>query len=252
VSLASAILADAPTHYWPCASAPSPIAQDLGSTPTDLIINQVYAMGGFSGPDQGSWAYYITANFQLASVVNPPAVTSPYSAELWFWFPYLDGLEHDLLAWDGNVNPTLVIYVDTANKVHGSSPGSAPVDTAATTARAWHHAVLTYDATSTILYVDGVQVATGAGSASGFTKTIYLGARAGANGMTGLLSNVATYAAKLSAARVAAHYAAAALKAFAPVFLASGSQTFLTVGEAVQSGQLDAVLAAVRKTFPRT
>jgi hypothetical protein len=208
-------------------------------------------MGGFSGPDSGSWAYYITANFQLASVVNPAAVTAPYSIELWFWFPYLDGLEHDLFAWDGNVNPTLVLYVDTANKIHGSSPGSAPVDVAATTPRAWHHAVLTYDSTSTILYVDGAQVATGAGSSSGFTKTIYLGARAGANGMTGLLSNVASYAAKLSATRVAAHYNAAALKSFAPIFLAAGSSSFVTVAEAASGGQLDAILRSVRKVFWR-
>lgn len=243
------VLADAPLHYWPCASAPSPLIQDVGSAPRVLIINSVYPGGAYSGIESGGWAYYITANFQMESVVNPPAVTSPYSIELWFWIPYLDGIQHQFLAWDGQTNPNLDIYVDTSNRINGVSPGAALLQAAPTTERQWHQVVVAYDNGGTNLFVDGALIQSGAGSLLGFNKPLQIGARAGANGSTGLFTAISAYGSKLSAARVLAHFNAADLKAFQPVFLASGSSTFTNPAAASPAGQLDLLITDVTKNL---
>jgi hypothetical protein len=248
VSLATEILSDAPVHFWPCASAPSQLAQDVGSAPATLLFNTAYQSGGFTGPDAGSWAYFISANNQLQSQVALALVTGS-SMECWVWLPFLPSAQYQFVAWDG-LTGGYDLFLDATNHVNGASPGGALAQAAATTARLWHQVVVTYDATDSRLYVDGALVGTFAGSGAGFNGALTAGARAGANGMSGLLSNIAYFPTKLSAARVLAHWNAAALKTLAPVFINAGSVVFTTLTEASAGGNLDAILAAVRKTFP--
>ena len=75
----------------------------------------------------------------------------------------------------------------------------------------WHHVVFTRTQTggALVLYVDGVQVATGTGGTSSQTASTTLClARSATGGLfyAGSLDEVATYSAVLSAATVAAHY----------------------------------------------
>ena len=75
---------------------------------------------------------------------------------------------------------------------------------------AWHHAVMTWDATTLILYIDGTQVVSAASvtpSHGGAPATSNLAADpAGANKFNGYLDEAASYTSMFTASRVKIHY----------------------------------------------
>lgn len=83
---------------------------------------------------------------------------------------------------------------------------------AATNDGAWHHAVLTRSGSTVTLYVDGVATGGTASTSGAYTfnksRIAAFGRNTDTNFMNGTIAEVAVYATALSAARVAAHYAA--------------------------------------------
>jgi hypothetical protein len=101
--------------------------------------------------------------------------------------------------------------------------GSTGVDSTNSFAtQTWHHLVFAVDATSSLLYVNGSLEATNSAIANAAREQIHLGF----NGpstlfLKGILAEPAVYASKLSAARIAAHWAAADNMSALPVKLAA-------------------------------
>ncbi len=84
------------------------------------------------------------------------------------------------------------------------------VTSAALSTGAWHHVVGTYDGATIRLYVDGVQVGTGAAYAAAITHSaqpLLIGRSAGGAGWLGQIDEVALYNRALTAAEVSANYA---------------------------------------------
>jgi microcystin-dependent protein len=107
--------------------------------------------------------------------------------------------------WMNGSKPEVVIFKN------GSTVGSVLSPTSINDGQ-WHHVVGTYDGTTIRLYVDGVQVGTPSTVVSGALPTadtnFVIGGRNGAGEFNGPIDEVAYYTTALSAARVAAHYAA--------------------------------------------
>lgn len=90
---------------------------------------------------------------------------------------------------------------------------------------AWHHAVLTQRSGTIYMYVDGVQVGSGAGvgSITSLTSAQQIGREAsGSEFFKGSLDEVAIYDHALTAARVAAHYNASDVVPTVPLVLDAG------------------------------
>jgi hypothetical protein len=183
-------------------------------------------------------------------------MTSPFSLELWYWTFAAPTAQKLLLAWDASATNAAQIFLNTGLQVQGEVSGTFPTQTAAYSAQAWHHVVITYDGTTIRQYVD-TNVEPTAAKAGPITvaKPIGIGANpaGAASSFEGAMSEVAIYNSTLSTTRIAAHFAAADQPTQAPVYIAvAGNQAAPGVGGGVGpigTGALADVLACVRKTY---
>jgi hypothetical protein len=182
------------------------------NTPTlgdpGVITNDSNTAVTFNGTNE-----YATATRQI---------TNDFSIE--FWFRSTQGIGTGAQWWEGA--GLVDADVNTAGSDFGTSlrsdgrvvAGTGEPDISIVSSTAgfndgnWHHVVFTRVGTSgaMVLYVDGVSQGTATGSSASAltTPTIYFG-RVGSGGyLAGSLDEVATYSVVLSAATVAAHYAA--------------------------------------------
>lgn len=102
------------------------------------------------------------------------------------------------------------LFVDSAGKLNADVGGAALLTSAAAlTTGVWHEIALTWDSTTLNLWIDNVQVGSGATPgtlAIPAAPTLVLGASAAAaNFLSGSLDEFAVYPAALSAAQIAAH-----------------------------------------------
>jgi hypothetical protein len=212
MSYYTTVLSDSPISYWLLDEA-------AGGTASDVKDGNVGSyQGGFTlqqpGPGTGNGIFGVLFNgttgyvncgtaanlnlsrgFSLEALVKTAATTGAIASHgSGSWYIRVGGGHLDFLK---------------------SQTGSIVTGTITINDNAWHHVVVTVDASgNVVLYVDGVVDVTTT-TAQTFTATQVAtigrdttGASAGADFLTGTISNVAVYNTALSAARVTAHYGA--------------------------------------------
>lgn len=178
----------------------------LLSTGSDTAISIAGANGSYAPVTYAAWQD--TASFSADCLIKPtgvsgnPTILSRYGASF--------GASRFVFRLDGN---KLAIYGFTAGGGLAAAVGTTVLTTGTT-----YHVGFSYDGTNLRLYLNGVleagpvAVAVGGGS-SGVPLTVGArntdGAINGANAFTGTIDEIAYYGTALSAARFAAHYAAA-------------------------------------------
>lgn len=213
------VLADSPAGYWRLHETSGTSAADSSGGARTLtytgsptlgvpgpLTSEASAGVGLSAGPYASRAY--------TAALSPAAVT----LEAWIWRdPAGTGERVISQCLASSLGYRLVL--DASHRLKLYCNASSFYATSALPASTWTHVAATATNGAQVLYVNGVQVATGAlsYSASG-TATYYMGTNAGADLWYGKLAEVAVYGAALSAARVAAHYAAASA---VPLFVGS-------------------------------
>jgi hypothetical protein len=138
-----------------------------------------------------------------------------FSLEIWIKRSATQGLEMGLHSWNGT-SGAYYLYLHTDNKIRLDivDSGLAVTSSAALTDTAsWHHIVVTHDASTSKLYVDGSDVTTSAADWAQYATAsrICIGSRSNTFSVfDGSMAHAAIYNSALSAARVSAHYEARA------------------------------------------
>lgn len=222
--LAAEVLADSPAGFWPLDETSGTTAADLSGNGRDGTYTGSYSLGSAVGslpgvdltggyvsiPDNAAWSSSAGANGLL-------------TVEAWVKFDTLaaqmnvvckgaaSNYEFDFRTGDATASAFLgQVYTSAGGVVMG--PGQAADQVAAGIVL---HLVFTYDraAQSLIVYKQGVALSsdsTASSTASDGTAPLLIGERADGAGVTldGQIGCVAIYPTALSAARIAAHYAA--------------------------------------------
>jgi hypothetical protein len=220
----TAVAADSPTLWYQLGDRSPATAQDVSATPHNGIYQGGVTLGV---PGPTSCATAASFDGSTGYVSNANIVTSPatFSLEVWFNTTTKNG---GLLAGFGSAvtgasgNYDRHIYLNNAGQIYfGVSSNQTVHSTTAYNDGNWHQAVATIGPAGMILYIDGALAASSASPTassqtySGSWRVGYdsLGGWSSAphsNYFAGSLAEVAVYGTQLSAARVAAHYAAAA------------------------------------------
>ncbi len=253
---------DAPVHWWRCADPGGRVLNDIGSAtavPLGIVLDGSLP---YSGPasDGGAAVFGRTSNAGLNQCYL--AVPShPFSLEAWLFpfdisnvgavaFELQNGIMNSIAA--GAAFLSLLMRTDGKFQFNFSGFGGNPsaIAAAASTFRAWHHVVGTYDGANLKLYVDGALSATtaSAADASGSYDTI-IGQTNGHVDSTIGLAELAYYSTALSGAQVAAHFAAADSAASFPVYKGGGSYPTSSFGTSSLLANILDVLNSVRKTY---
>lgn len=249
MSYLSAVLADAPTHYWRLADGGSQVAYDIGSGRYQLAGQ---GGSGYSGPnsDGGSrWCDGTTNKGVVSAKLLPWG--NPFSVEVMFWAFGNPAAAGTLCAWDNTNNPSAALFYQPNRTVTWGLSGSPALASAPTVEQQWHHAVGTWDGLTMRLYVDAIQTNVAFVSGISASRVIGFGEQpiGGGAAFNGALSELALYSSVLSPARVNAHFLALDNAASVPIYAGSGAFNVVTQGFIADAAQLDAVLAAVRKVF---
>jgi signal peptidase I len=218
----SAVLADVPAAFWLLdETAGTTTAQDrsgnraLGTYRTGATPGQAGALTarnpGTSMRTSGSLAF---------TSANPVAAPTVHSVELWFRTTstaggYIAGFGSTVGATSSTEDRTLRMTA-TGQLTYGdwvSNPLRAISTPRAYNDGAWHQVVVAVANPSsfgdTVIYVDGSPVTSGQTSkAAAYTGYWHIGAGSGSAAFNGTIDNVSIFKSQLSAARVAAHYAA--------------------------------------------
>lgn len=249
-SYSTVVLADSPTLYWR-------LDESSGITAADTSGNShlgTYSGGityGQTGAVTGNSAIHVVGSGDVQSQENL-TIGVPMSVEAWVNMAKLPAADTNVVGQNnafGGGNNLNELYVDTSgyvrfyvtdpvSKLTSIAPGAATL-----TFNAWHHVAGTADGTTARAYLDGVEVGNvAAGGNSGSEYWFVAGYSTGGTGkpagLYGSVDEVAVYGSALSAARVLAHYNAAAG--------AQGGATFINVAGDVQvSGMLRSYSNAV-------
>lgn len=176
------ILADSPTHYWPCEDVSGTIT-DLGSNPVSLTVFTASATVTYQnpGPVAPITSLHSTLLGAGASGDNANLNTTNYSYEAWFRQTSTDTDFAIISNWASN---GMMLYGSTANSLVAYHNGAQGVTGASIpTDGSWHHYAVTWDiadATAKLrVYKDGVQVyggsPSGTGTATGSATALNLG-----------------------------------------------------------------------------
>jgi len=255
VTYVSTVLADNPFHYWRLADPGGQIAHDIGSSPRQLINGSLQAIFAFSGPNSnGGSGFYdsIAESWDL----DVETLNNVCSLECWVWQHYRRGVLQDIVCFGTAAGATQawlrILAAGTCTFFNASTPA---VGVTVLTTQRWHHLVGVQTGALSKLYVDGVQDASIAGFIAGTTASVkVIGAsdNAGnaANSCSANISEVAYYNYALSAAQVAAHFAAVDAATTTPVYKPFGSADAVTGSPTFTSDVSALLLSDVRRTFP--
>ena len=218
-----AVAADSPALWYPLNDTAGTTARDYSATPHNGIYQGGVTLGAAGPTTCGTAA---TFNGSTGYVSNANTITSPatFSIEVWFKATTTGG---GLLVGFGNAvtgasgNYDRHIYMNNAGQVYfGVASNQTVHSTAAYNNGSWHQAVGTEGPAGLQLYIDGALVAsasTPTSSAQTYTGSWRVGydslggwtSNPQSNYFAGSLAEASFYNTQLSAARVAAHYAAA-------------------------------------------
>ena len=234
-----AVAADSPTLWYPLTDTAGPTARDYSATPRGGVYQGGVTLGAACPTSCGTAA---TFDGSTGYVSNANIITSPatFSIETWFMTTTTNG---GMIAGFGSAvtgasgNYDRHIYMNNAGQVYF---GVASNQTVHTTAHyndgGWHQAVGTEGPAGLQLYIDGTLAAsasTPTSSAQTYTGSWRVGfdsiggwsSAPHSNYFAGSLAEASFYGTQLSAARVAAHYAAATSAALTITATASTATT---------------------------
>lgn len=253
----TAVLADAPVHYWRCADPGGAILLDIGSSPRSVEYGLSVGSHAAVGPITDGGATWFGDNSAAFYRDQDLTLAEPLSLECLIWMIFSAGAAQDFLTVCNTGGAALSLGVDASIKAHAYSTGGGITAAAATTTQHWHHLVLSQTAVLGSLYLDGALVGSVAGAAFNLPVAYILGAggtlAAPTRFATGFLAEAAVYATALSAGRVAAHYAAIDALGAYPIGLVGGSVasgTGVPTVESTQVTQIEADLVSIYQNAP--
>jgi hypothetical protein len=222
----SAVIADAPTHFWRLADPGGEWLADIGSARPEMMLFKPQANGsqlgvGYSGPNSDSGSMLILSPSYAQS--QPLVAAFPFTIECCVfqqggWGAFAIFMAWDQTGWAGlginGATPAKYVALSNAGDVNAGAPSKF----------VWDHLAAVYTAAATTLYVNGVNVGASGASQLPNNKNLYLG-RTVSNTLPmpgGNLSEVAIYPTALSAARIAAHFNALTQRHQTPVFNTAG------------------------------
>ena len=245
----SAVIADAPLHYWRCADPPgSLILIDIGSSPYHLHAVGVNAIIGYSGPVSDGGCVDLALDSSFAnSGENIAAAVAAMSMECIVW-PF----EHHAITnqWTSLAigAPHQQALFNSAGKwgfiYKNTVVPAAPVTNVAD--QTWTHLVGTYNGANAQLYVNGAASGAAVAIAADVAYNDLFTLMGSVNtGSRGFIAEVAYYNTALSAARVLAHYNAIDRINQPPIYSRAG------VGSTSSGdlGLLAYILQSVRKIY---
>ena len=235
----AAVAADSPTLWYPLNDTAGTTAHDYSATPHNGIYQGGVTLGAAGPTTCGTAA---TFNGSTGYVSNANTITSPatFSIEVWFKTTttaggMIAGFGSAVTGASGNYDRH--IYMNNAGQIYfGVSSNQTVHTTVNYNNGSWHQVVATIGPAGTMLYVDGALAASSASltassqTYSGSWRVGYdsLGGWTSApssNYFAGSLAEASFYGTQLSAARVAAHYAAATSAALTITATANASST---------------------------
>ena len=239
-----------PVLWWRAAST----ALEVGSPTLTLSGSPVQTAPGAIKNDGNTCTRFVSASSQYARIANHASIelTSAGGIELWFRWGVSGAI--DGLYGKNNASGELLIYTEN-NKITAYVSGAADaLLSAALTVGLWYHVVVTWSGTSWVLYVNGEVSDTLTGTAPSATATDNL-VGAYANGGDGFLQGwvdeLVIFNRLLTAAEVAARYAAGAKTALtlASAVVISASQVWFTFNEPLLVAQQSTADAAAFAAF---
>jgi len=256
VSLYTAIIADAPQHYWRFADPGGVQAVNIGSASVLPALD--VSLGGipYSGPSSdGGSAIRQDTNAQHIRMLGAFfPIVQPFSVEIWWYLQQIDG--------DSQILETLEPTGGSRMgfRCHLAAPHTILTyhtqgwnfsGTASCALNAWHQSVITYDHVNARLYTDGA--ADGVQNVVFTASTparVFVGNDSSNAGLCyGNFAELALFPTALSAAQVLAHYNAADHTAFRPSFTGGGVYPNAAFGTTAISDLDSQILASVRKTY---
>lgn len=255
MSYLSAVLADAPRHFWRLADPPGSLAYDIGSATLHMTSSAQFGQQGYTGPNSDGGSTFFQPN-NGARCWHSEALTSPLTLEM-LAFPMMDGSfqQQKPLSYDQTAGqPAWRLQFNGSNQWGLYNANANCVEATTRAIQHWYHVVGVYNETDMRLYVNGVlQHTTAHTTHYAFSSDTFLGYFVNDTTTTSrmLLAEAATYSAALSAARVTAHFLALD-NLLTPISKLGGTYSTTTGGVAFESASVDAILAAVQKVFPTT
>lgn len=211
MSYATEVLADSPVLYWR-------LGEPSGATAEDATANDrdgTYAGCTFSvagAVDDGDTAVTLDGTDDRITRADEAALDLGDVMTIEAWAKRgATGGPHTIASKDEN-SFDLRFHNDRLQFLKANVALIVESTITVTDTTTWHHCVATKDGTSVFLYIDGVDV-TGSVSNQTLTNTaqqLAVGSNLGGEWFNGSLDEFALYSTALSAARVLAHYEAAA------------------------------------------
>lgn len=213
LTYAQEVLADTPRAYWKCTDGSgTTLADSSGNALTATLVNTPALSN--AGPMTGETCVsFVAASSQYATRADDNLLDLADLFTLEFWVK-LRSTPSDgrFLSKDGSSAYELQIFSGTAYLTVAGSNTAHTTNTIADTTT-WHHLVATKNGTTRNLYIDAADVTASDSNATGTNNSsaLVFGTNAGLFAFVDAhMAHVAVYATALSAARVAAHYAARA------------------------------------------
>ncbi|HEX4793701.1 MAG TPA: LamG domain-containing protein [Humisphaera sp.] len=226
MAYSSTILADAPVGYWRLGESSGTVAADASGNGRDGVYHNGPALGsaGAIAGDSDTAASFDGADDYVAIPYQFNSANASWEA--WVYLTSTPANPVQIVGCEDGFGSNVadkLLYVDAAGKPNWyiySSGAHTITGASALTLNAWHHLVGTADGSTITLYVDGASVASAsAGGSYAFygSSNVWISGVAGAGGANptltyfpGVIDEAALYNFALSAAQVAAHYAAGA------------------------------------------
>lgn len=214
-ALQQQIMADSPVAYWPLNDGTATTAKDRSGNAHDITWGSAPAQGAMSPlPGRG-----VTVDGSITGTGDTDNNLRQNSGSFEGWFVTSTTGSTIALASHRSVANGWALYLTAAGSyLQLNVDGTTATPLASTQVindGKLHHVVATWaysSATVGTIYYDGLQVASGtiipSGSMLTATETFYLASEAATRRFNGSVAHAAVYGSALSAARVAAHYAA--------------------------------------------
>lgn len=213
-------------HYWPADEASGDLVDRKG---TGNLVRSTHSYSGVTWPrygqpgptpDGGSVendglqgaASSHTGRFAYTIPAPLWAAAAPFTVECWIYptaYPS-SGAGMLLQIGPGSTGDYTAVFVQTNKLYFGHGSATSIATTADLPLNVWHHVAARFNGTTLALFLDGAQVATGAGDTTapaagslGYLNTVVTGV----DPFRGRSAHLALYNCALSDAEIAAHYA---------------------------------------------
>jgi hypothetical protein len=255
VSYASQVASLAPTHWWRCADPGGRAAHDIGSA--EPVTLGADSDGGFpyTGIAQDGGAYFAAFSRLRSPGSGVHLLATHWSIEAWCFLTSSKNAGGNEVVFDlidDATGTAIRLFAQTTAQYGTAGTFFANQLEAVTNWSHWKHIVYVFTGAQRISYVDGVAIATVPSGAFGAAdyRIALGGSSAGTELCTGGVCEAAVYDQALSAANVAANYAARENSLTAsPIWKGGGLYPTSSGGRTPTSDLEDAILSSVRSTY---